>query len=46
VVKEIHIALADEGESCIAGGARVVKIGYRKVGGDRCVAGGAAVVEI
>jgi hypothetical protein len=46
VVKEIHIALVGDGESSIAGGARVVKIRYPKVGADGCVAGGAAVVEV
>ena len=46
LVKEIHNAFADEVERRGAGGARIVKIRYPKVGGDGCVAGGATIVEI
>ena len=45
VVKEIHVAL-DDGEGCIAGGARVEKIRYPEVGVDRCIAGAAPLEEL
>ena len=45
VVKEVHVAL-DDGEGCVAGGARVEKIRYPEVGVDRCIAGAAPVVEL
>ena len=45
VVKEIHVAL-DDGEGCIAGGARVEKTRLPEVGVDRCIAGATPIVEL
>ena len=36
----------DDGESCVAGGARVEKIRYPEMGVERCIASAALVVEL